>query len=81
MARQGQRRSREEESIQRRASHSHPEGVGSRYWKKVVSLQMRRDAVLLVSVSRRRFGYRLQLLLREGRQVNHKRGYQLYVEE
>src|SRR6516164_3318998 len=30
MARQGQRRSREKESIQRRADHRHPEGVRSR---------------------------------------------------
>src|SRR5664279_4084162 len=30
MARQGQRRSREKESIQRRPDHRHPEGVGSR---------------------------------------------------
>src|ERR1017187_4675057 len=28
MARQGQRRSREKESIQRRSDHRHPEGVG-----------------------------------------------------
>src|ERR1035438_3689967 len=30
MARQGQRRSREKESIQRRSDHRHPEGVGGR---------------------------------------------------
>src|SRR5271169_2051991 len=30
MARQGRRRSREKESIQRRSDHRHPEGVGSR---------------------------------------------------
>src|SRR5450432_4874367 len=48
MARQGQRRSREEESIQRRSDHRHPEGVGG--WggnRKTVPPARDREGVFL----------------------------------
>ncbi len=94
MARQGQRRSREKESIQRASDHRHPEGVGGRGGdRRAVPPARDRAGVFLPWKSKfgglelnearrlRQLEEENRQLKREGWQVNHKRVYRLYVEE